>query len=667
MLKRLFPIITLAAGMQMATNSLSAARFTNLDCESNSCPLNARIKVNDLEKLYPKESPDLNLRLDTRPLNIKQDENKSFRILAYTVENNQNKILSSTQVRFTRRRKANLNVKVKLNPFIGDRKIFFAIHDSNGNLVSTYSTVVTGSGQFVANNIQGGLNPSLSNLGESDITCTDEAFSECKVDEFFFKKFLVEVDNRQRPREIVVKKDEDGTYRLIVPFIQSGLGEQDTVRTRRRVRGNNAGGGNSGPGLSNTPEEVSVEQLILGSITDNTRIATNQNDLDLEVSVNGNAAFTADEDANLALGKTDAQAGVEIAATSDQQVPVKFVNSDLVDTLQDGAFEYNNGNLFFTLGGVRYFVVTDPNSPNPTPQAGNPQIPNSVANSPNANNLNNQPAAFYTNASNLTSGTLDAARLPVNANAEILNNIDDNTYDLNMTGSNSVVFTSTADTALTFPANSGTIATEQDLQVGNSAVTTEVVVDGTIQTQDVETAGIVADDISSVSADKFNAGQVPLSVLPNRDIIQITGLQAALDAKINQSDVVDNVTTENANVPLSANQGYILDQQITGINDTDIPAERVALSNNELDFTLFYTVYTASLNGDTTLTASNIKQGHKIILIADAANGASLNLPAEVEIVKGNFQADAVNIIELEVISDATGNEVLIAKINQAA
>lgn len=46
-------------------------------------------------------------------------------------------------------------------------------------------------------------------------------------------------------------------------------------------------------------------------------------------------------------------------------------------------------------------------------------------------------------------------------------------------------------------------------------------------------------------------------------------LELAIDGKINSSDVVDNLTTESANKPLSAKQGVVLQTQITEATTTD--------------------------------------------------------------------------------------------------
>lgn len=58
-------------------------------------------------------------------------------------------------------------------------------------------------------------------------------------------------------------------------------------------------------------------------------------------------------------------------------------------------------------------------------------------------------------------------------------------------------------------------------------------------------------------------------------------LELAIDGKVETSDVVDDLTTASADKPLSANQGVILQDQITTINSTlaDLLYEEIAISS----------------------------------------------------------------------------------------
>lgn len=113
----------------------------------------------------------------------------------------------------------------------------------------------------------------------------------------------------------------------------------------------------------------------------------------------------------------------------------------------------------------------------------------------------------------------------------------------------------------------------------------------------------------------------------------INGLQTALNAKVATADIVDNVTSEDTDKPLSANQGKMLNDLITSVQGTASDAETAAAAAQE----------TATAAG--TAAASAAATAAEIdFAIVENGEGAPANL-REAGIY---FEKDAVAAVEPE-------------------
>ncbi len=68
--------------------------------------------------------------------------------------------------------------------------------------------------------------------------------------------------------------------------------------------------------------------------------------------------------------------------------------------------------------------------------------------------------------------------------------------------------------------------------------------------------------------------------IENLSVEEINGLQEALDLKVNIADIVDDLTSTLADAPLSANQGRILNEEITLLQEA-IESLRVILTSDD--------------------------------------------------------------------------------------
>jgi hypothetical protein len=283
-----------------------------------------------------------------------------------------------------------------------------------------------------------------------------------------------------------------------------------------------------------------------------------------------------------------------------------------------------------------------------------------VATIPDTDKLAGQPAAFYTNATNLNSGLLDTARLPTNLGAFRLRNVNPS-KSLFLQGADNVIFRSQADSNLTLPNKNGTLLTLADINLGVGTVTTAKVVNGTILPEDITNNSVTGLDISGVDASKFTTGLFSNAVLPNYEISEVNNLLTELNNRISKTaDIVNNLTSTNTDKALSANQGRLMKQLIDSYAFSYSSVNQ-SLGSNDLSFDAFHSVFLKTLTSNANFTASNLKQGHRVILLM---NGSFIpSFPSTFKFVQGAYDPSKSNILEFEVASNTPGSERVFVKV----
>ena len=112
---------------------LAANPKTDLECLAGNCGINLKISVEDINQSLPEEDPHILCTLDTRPLKV--NNSPTYRILAYEIVSNQNRIIADTKIDFPVY-KANIRdqkVILHLIPKNGNRQLYIAVHDSSGS------------------------------------------------------------------------------------------------------------------------------------------------------------------------------------------------------------------------------------------------------------------------------------------------------------------------------------------------------------------------------------------------------------------------------------------------------------------------------------------------------------------------------------------------------
>lgn len=474
----------------------------------------------------------------------------------------------------------------------------------------------------------------------------------------FFNKVFFETNRDQKARDIYVVKNTDSTYTVEVPLVSS-FGRRQIKNVVKNGALNTGGTPVPNSSLNTFVEVLNVEVVNLLENSERAILDMDEANNQLEIGFDSNfPVVSLDNTGNIGIINDDPQARLDIKTTLGL-APLNLASQALASPLVNGSFEFDGTELYFTLNGIRYFVVRDLLTATITP-ALPPVPPAFVATIPDTDKLAGQPAAFYTNATNLNSGVLDVARLPANLGAFRLRNVTP-TKSLFLQGADNVIFRSQADSNLTLPNKNGTLLTLADINLGVGTVTTAKVVNGTILPEDITNNSVTGLDISGVDASKFTTGLFSNAVLPNYEISEVNNLLTELNNRISKTaDIVNNFTSTNTDKALSANQGRVMKQLIDN-HALNYSSVNQSLGSNDLSFDAFHSVFLKTLTSNANFTASNLKQGHRVILLM---NGNFLpSFPATFKFVQGAYDPSKTNILEFEVASNTPGSERVFVKV----
>ena len=523
-------------------------------------------------------------------------------------------------------------------------------YSNDGTLNSTYSTPINGFGSTQAKlqNSQGIIyGQNLSSLVPTQLgvtapssvldtrVCSDNNFNDCNLDELFFHNFAVEASTIQDPRKTSLLKDEDGTIRLRVPVVAS---RRKRARRISSVKKETLISAND-PSISQDPslvnnQPVSVSQVDELNIGNNTFVNFSIDDVnqELEIDVNNSANPLIFKSDSIGFDPNSPQATVDLERGTKTDIPSILINnSPISNPPENGAFEFNNGDLYFTANGVRELILLDPNNQ----FAGSGSTVNLKANlAGNANTLGANGPNFYLNASNLNAGTISVNHLPNIDQIERLYN-DSKNHSMTLAGADDIVLTSQADVNLTLPTT-GTLATTNDLPVivPVNSVGSPNILDNNLLNEDFANNSVTADKLGDLDASVITSGIVDPLRLPNRDISAINNLNTELDDKLEVIDIEDNLISTSNSTALSANQGRVLKNLIDALIG-GFGTINTNLAGTDIDFSEFHSVYSKTLSQSETFTVSNLQQGHKAFLIFDGDYPAAF--PSFFNLLEGTY------------------------------
>ena len=673
-------ILILIFTLALFTHHLpTKAALIPAQCSSGNCNLDLRVNDKDINKLFPDAFPGFRVRLDLSPLKVINFESDHFRVIVYEQTPAGADIVSSHTVRFPNKRSRRRNYQLILDipEFLGSKIFFMDFYRNDGTLQATYSFPINGFGstQDKLQNSQGIIyGQNLSSIVPTQLgvtspnsvldtrVCPDNNFNDCNLDELFFHNFAVEASAIQDPRKTSLLKEKDGTIRLRVPVVASRRRRARIISSVRRETLVSADDPaiSQDPNLTNNqPVNISqVDELNIGSGSNFVNFSIDDVNQELEIDVNNSPNPIIIRSDSIGFDPNTPQATVDLERGSKTNKPsILLNNSPLSNPPHNGAFEFNNGNLYFTANGVREFILLDPINQ----FAGSGSTVNIKANlAGNANTLGGNNSNFYLNASNLNSGTISINHLPsIDQIDRLFNN--STSHSMVLAGSDDIVLTSQADVNLTLPT-AGTLATTDNLPIviPPNSVNSANIADNNLLNEDFANNSITTDKLADLNASVISSGIVDPLRLPNRDISNITNLTTELNDKLEVVDIEDNLLSTSTTTALSANQGRVLKNLIDaliggfGTVNTNLPG-------TDIDFNEFHSVYSKTLNQDETFTVSNLQQGHKVFLILEGEFNPTF--PSFFNLLEGTYNQEAINVIQLDVINDQVSSELVHMKI----
>ncbi|NQY79459.1 MAG: hypothetical protein HRT47_04010 [Candidatus Caenarcaniphilales bacterium] len=671
----LFLIFTLVIFTHLPTR----AALIPAQCSSGNCNLNLRINDRDINKFFPDAFPGFRVRLDLNPLKLNNFESDHFRVIVNEQTSSGANIVSSHTVRFPNKRSRRRNYQLILDipEFLGSKIFFMDFYRNDGALQASYSVPINGFGstqdrlqnsqgiiygQNLASIVPTQLGVSVPNSVLDTRVCPDDNFNDCNLDELFFHNFAVEASTIQDPHKTSLLKEEDGTIRLRVPVVASRRRRNKRISSVRRetlVTADDPAIGQDPSLTNNQPVNISqVDELNIGSGSNFVNFSIDDVNQELEIDVNNFPNPIVIRSDSIGFDPNTPQATVDLERGSKTNKPSILINnSPLSNPPRSGAFEFNNGNLYFSANGVREFILLDPTNQ----FAGSGSTVNVKANlAGNADSLGTNNSNFYLNASNLNSGTISINHLPNIDQIDRLFN-DSTSHSMVLVGADDIVLTSQADVNLTLPT-AGTLATTDNLPVviPPNSVNSANITDNNLLNEDFANNSISSAKLANLNASVITSGTVDPLRLPNRDISDITNLTTELNDKLEVVDIEDNLLSTSTTTALSANQGRVLKNLIDALIG-GFGTVNSNLPGTDIDFNEFHSVYSKTLDQDETFTISNLQQGHKVFLILEGEFNPTF--PSFFNLLEGAYNQEALNVIQLDVINDQASIELVHMKI----
>ena len=656
----------MAIVLSVVFNISLSAKFVAIECVSGDCNIPLYADDTDfLKTLSSEEKPNITFALDVKPLIIEEDFNSSFKISAYEINvSGKKEMLASSDLLIPSDLTGKeLMFKMRLDPFIGGKTIFFAVHRSDGSLLAVYKGVYSFNGSLPEQEISSNNNDLLT----PKISCGDDGFNDCNLDSLFFNKIQFEESPSNSFR---VRKSVGGIYKIGIPINRSERINTFSLNPRK-------------PRSTKTENDKSEDNFDPEKILQLGR---------------------------LGLGLSMPKALLEIVGTRDDLVPLKFNESNLTTQPLEGSFEFSNGELYFTRRGQRNHVVLSPFSSNiviPAPVQSPMSLLAKVLESDTSGNGLKMTGGHDVTFTSIglssltlpTSGTVAtlADIIPVNTNVTALQSsvtalqssaalaearklLDTNLINsMTLTGANDVALTTTGPTALTLPTT-GVVATIADVvfaavgAVPNNSITSIKIVDGAIIDADISAAANIAGSKlanTSVTLGKMAANSVDSSKIVDASVASIditdgTIIDADISAtaNINGSKLLNGSVTaaklaSNIIVSASITDGTVASVDITDgtIIDTDISA-----TANIAGSKLANTSVTLAKIAANSVDSSKIVDAS--IVDADIAVAANINgsklLNASVSLAK--MAADSVDSSKI-VNASITGADIAAATI----
>jgi len=215
------------------------AKLVQLECLSGDCSQALNVDDLDLNKVLSSTvNSSLSLVLDPKSLLVNNNYTNSFKVIVYEVDGAGNKnIFASSDVSLPNnaRKLKTLPFSVKVEPFLGQKELHFAVHKVDGTLLATYQGLYNFTG--TVNETNSGFSPNnTDNVGAEDesprVVCTSENFNECNLDSLFFNRIQFEVDQKKQSQNVNIRKSSDGIYKISLPAILSNaVNSQAAVAT----------------------------------------------------------------------------------------------------------------------------------------------------------------------------------------------------------------------------------------------------------------------------------------------------------------------------------------------------------------------------------------------------------------------------------------------------
>ena len=158
----------------------------------------------------------MSFTVDAKALLVGNNYTNSFKVIVYEVDGAGNKkIFASSDVSLPSKAKKlrALPFTVKVEPFLGQKELHFAVHKADGTLLAIYQGLYSFTGTVSETN--SGFSPNnTDNFGAQDesprIVCDSENFNECNLDSLFFNRIQFEVDQKRQSQNVSIRKSPDG-------------------------------------------------------------------------------------------------------------------------------------------------------------------------------------------------------------------------------------------------------------------------------------------------------------------------------------------------------------------------------------------------------------------------------------------------------------------------